>query len=345
MISAILGVIIAFNALVYLVLVAFLKDRLRKPSPVHFPELTGLITKGKKRVTWARARSSLAAQSNLSSQPQGMLRRVYSFCSLRDYREELPLFSIDCTDFTACRDNDFAKMQSWPPAARNGLPVPGLPPRPPGRRAPPPQQHADKHRTLHTHSSSTVHDVSTSAADVSGLGPAAAARPRSQMLLVSAKQPTPERGNSGTALPAAEEENAAADAAEGLLRQALRMLYKQHYGVPSVMAQYKQPHQEDSPHCFLERQPSPTTPLDAIVSLPGSPPADAFTASPFYGFSPTESVCGDSVNGDVDEDPEEAGLPKLPSLDSWADLGAAPDLALQPPRSVFIVSTWRLRNE
>ncbi|BDA51511.1 hypothetical protein COCOBI_19-0660 [Coccomyxa sp. Obi] len=330
MISAIVGVIIAFNALVYLVLAAFLKDRERKPSQVHFPELTGLITKGDKKVTWARARSSLAAQSLFSSQPQGLLRRVTSLCSPRASREELPLYSIDCTDFKPCRGNGLFKVQSWPPDACTGRPAPGL--------LPPLGRAAAAHRVLDSTPTATAPSTAISAA------PPMTSAKALTLSLMSAEKPTTE--STALAPPANEDGNADADTAEGLLRQALRMLYKQHYGVPSVMAHDKQPHQEDSQHCFLERQHSPKSPLDATDSLPISPPVDGLATSPFYGFSPSESVCSDSVNGDIDEDPAAAaGLPELPPLGSCANSGAAPDLALQPPQSVFIVSTWRLRNE
>lgn len=45
---------------------------------------------------------------------------------------------------------------------------------------------------------------------------------------MSAQKPTAEHMSAAALAPAA------AEVAEGLLRQALRTLYKQHYGVPSV---------------------------------------------------------------------------------------------------------------
>ncbi|CAL8464212.1 g3747 [Coccomyxa elongata] len=263
MILAVVGVVIAFNVSLYLVLATFLKDNKRKASTVEFPELKGLVSEGNKRVAWSRARSSLAGRPILNGRPQGMLRRLKSLCTPRN-KEELPLFSIDCTDFTPCRANGLYKAHSWPPTPGATMPTPGSPPQSLTRAA--------FARILPDGPSPTPASAAVlpmmSAEDLpmmSAAGP-----------VMSAEQPV--MSASKPAAPAAGEKHAAADVAEGLLRQALRTLYKQHYGVPSIKVP-KDATEEDS-YCFMERQHSPTTPLDTVDSL------DALSPSPFYRASP-----------------------------------------------------------
>ncbi|BDA49331.1 hypothetical protein COCOBI_13-4430 [Coccomyxa sp. Obi] len=318
MIFAVVGVVIAFNVSLYLVLATFLRDNKRKASTVDFPELKGLVSKGNKKVAWTRARSSLAGRPVLSGRPHGMLRKLKSLCTLQGKKEELPLFSIDCTDFTPCQANGLYKAHSWPPSAGEFLPTPGSPPRPLTRAA-------------------FARDLRPTPASIAVLSPPMMSAAASPVMPAEAPMMSPKKHPSAAA---AGGEHPAAEAADGLLRQALRTLYKQHYGVPSVTVPKAEPEQDS--YCLLEHQHSPTSPLEA----PGSP--DAISPSPFSRASalkPAAAIAAPDQQK-MAEVRAAAAPPKPPTTPGRVapaprcanSGGAAPNLAPQPVASAFAVA-------
>ena len=97
---------------------------------------------------------------------------------------------------------------------------------------------------------------------------------------------------------------------------------------------------EEDSYCFMERQHSPTTPLDTPGSL------DALSPSPFYRASlPKSAAALAAPDKQKMAELAAAAAPLKPPAPSrgaraprFTDVGAAPDLAPQPAVSAFAVA-------